>query len=29
MSAGALIDHAIPQNIEAWIATTREYGRYR
>jgi uroporphyrinogen-III decarboxylase len=29
MSAGALIDHARPENVEAWIDTTREYGRYR
>ncbi len=29
MSAGALIDHARPENIEAWMSTTQEYGRYR
>ena len=28
MSGGALIDHAKPENIEAWMATTKEYGRY-
>ncbi len=29
MSAGALIDQARPENVEAWIETTREYGKYR
>ena len=29
MSAGALIDHAKTENVEAWFETTREYGRYR
>jgi uroporphyrinogen-III decarboxylase len=29
MSAGALIDHANPKNIEAWMDTSREYGCYR
>ncbi len=28
MSASALIDHAKPANVEAWIETTRQYGRY-
>jgi hypothetical protein len=29
MSAGALIDHAKAENVEAWFETTREYGQYR
>jgi hypothetical protein len=29
MSAGALIDHAKTENVEAWFETTREYGQYR
>lgn len=28
MSASALIDHAKTANVEAWIETTREYGKY-
>lgn len=28
MSASALIDEAKPENIEAWMETTREYGKY-
>lgn len=28
MSASALIDHAKTANVEAWMETTREYGRY-
>ena len=28
MSAGALIDHAKPENVDAWMTTTKEYGRY-
>ena len=28
MSASALIDHAKTENVEAWMDTTREYGRY-
>ncbi len=28
MSGGALIDHAKPENIEAWMTTTKDYGRY-
>ena len=29
MSAAALIDQARPENVEVWMDTTREYGRYR
>ncbi|KIX11145.1 uroporphyrinogen decarboxylase family protein [Dethiosulfatarculus sandiegensis] len=29
MSASALIDHAKTENVEAWVETTREYGKYR
>lgn len=29
MSAGALVDHARPENIAAWMETTRTYGVYR
>ncbi len=29
MSGAALIDQAKPENVEAWMETTREYGRYR
>lgn len=29
MSAGALIDQAKIENVEAWFETTREYGQYR
>ena len=29
MSGAALIDHAKPENVEAWVETTKEYGRYR
>ncbi len=29
MSASALIDHAITENVEAWVETTRQYGQYR
>jgi uroporphyrinogen-III decarboxylase len=29
MSASALIDQAKPENIAAWMETSREYGRYR
>ena len=28
MSGAALIDQARPENVEAWMETTREYGRY-
>ena len=28
MSAAALIDQARPENVEVWMDTTREYGRY-
>jgi len=29
MSASALIDHAKTENVEAWVETTRQYGKYR
>ena len=29
MSGGALIDHARPENVDAWVVTTKEYGRYQ
>lgn len=28
MSGAALIDQARPENVEAWVETTKEYGRY-
>ena len=29
MSGGALIDHARPENVDAWVTTTKDYGRYQ
>lgn len=29
MSSAALIDHALPKNVEIWMDTTREYGCYK
>ena len=29
MSGGFLIDYARPENVDAWVTTTKDYGRYQ